>query len=59
MDRNQSWFHGTTAGIIHHFKDPLNTSLKSDQNPGWKKTCKGFGALQIFPRRTVKKEMMT
>lgn len=33
MDRNQSWFHGTTAGIIYHFKDPLNASLPSDQSP--------------------------
>lgn len=37
MDRNQSWFHGTMAGIIYHFKDPLNAFLQSDQSPGLKK----------------------
>lgn len=37
MDRNQSWFHGTTAGIIYHFKDPLNAALQSDQSPELKR----------------------
>lgn len=44
MDRNQSWFHGTTAGIIYHFKDPFNTPLQSDQSPEFfNKTCTDFG----------------
>lgn len=33
MHRNQIWFHGTTAGIIYHMKDPFNASLQSDQSP--------------------------
>lgn len=33
MDRNQSWFHGSAAGIIYHYKDPLNAALQSDQSP--------------------------
>lgn len=36
MDRNQIWFHGTTAGIIYHLKDPFNASLQSDQSPEFK-----------------------
>lgn len=33
MDRNQIWFHGTTAGVIYHLVDPFNASLQSDQSP--------------------------
>lgn len=33
MDRNQIWFHGTTAGVIYHLVDPFNASLHSDQSP--------------------------
>lgn len=53
MDRNQIWFHGTTAGIIYHLVDPFNASLQSDQSPeltGKKKqNMEGFSARQIFP----------
>lgn len=54
MDRNQIWFHGTTAGIIYHLKDPFNASLQSDQSPEFKekKTCEDFGSWQIFPLKT-------
>lgn len=41
MDRNQIWFHGTTAGVIYHLADPFNALLQSDQSPeltGGKKT---------------------
>lgn len=47
MDRNQSWFHGTTAGIIYHFKDPLNASFQSDQSPELK--IKHFGFADLPP----------
>lgn len=54
MDRNQSWFHGTTAGIIYHFKDPLNASPKSDQSPEcFKKTRKDFRLCRSSPREQM------
>lgn len=37
MHRNQIWFHGTTAGIIYHLKDPFNASQQFDQSPELKK----------------------
>lgn len=55
MDRNQSWFHGTTVGIIYHFKDPLNVSLQSDQSPELKKKKKHvriFGFSRSAPPKT-------
>ena len=55
MDRNQSWFHGTTAGVIHHFKDPLNASLRSDQSPEYKKIdVRILGLCTSYPLKNSK-----
>lgn len=48
MDRNQSWFHGTTAEIIYHFKYSLNAK------PGlFKKHVRMFvfADLQTLPKK--------
>lgn len=39
-----------TAGIIYHFKDPLNASHQSDQSPEFLKThVKIFGFADLPP----------